>query len=781
MQLAYPPRPISRLLLSLCTAVVGSAALFGCGGSTSVSALTVSGVAATGAAMSGASISIQCVSGVLASGKTGSDGSYAVPVSGAFPCMVEASDATHKLHSVANGSGSTATANVTPLTEQMVASLSSDSVDTAAFFAAFGASKAASVAPDKLAAAQTLVLANLAANGVDTTALKDLIGDKLVAKTATQSGNAQDLVLDAVAAKPVNVRLIAINDFHGNFSPPSTSNGGSMVLPNGGAGQKVTVGGAAYLATLVKKLKTENPNSILVGAGDSISASPFESMITHDEATVDILNTIGLEVSSVGNHEFDRGSAELLRMQNGGCFPATGSQGVVGSDTCLVNGVYPGAKFKYLAANVNVTATGKTLLPATYIKRFGTVSVGFVGLTFQGTPTAVSAAGVAGLEFKEESAVINQYAAQLKANGVSAVVVLIHQGGQTTATTVNDKTCPGFSGDITTIVDKLSADVDVIVSGHTHQEYVCNYAAKTAKKNILLTSTGYYGGAVSAIDLVLQPSKGLVSASANTVPVIQADATINATLPAGFASVAKDATVDALVSKYKTLSGTLAAQGVGTITASLNRALMTVAGVTGRDETAEGAMGDVMSDSYLLGVPGGADIAFTNPGGVRADLAYTAPGNVTYAALNTVEPFGNTLSTLNLTGAQILRLLEQQWEAPNNTAKTNAATNSVGRLLQPSKGLTYSYDNAQPAGLAAGLGNRIVAGSLKLNGVAIDPTKSYKIVTNSFLAAGGDNFRVMATGSNITDSKMLDLDAFIAYFKANSPVSPPTARVTRLN
>jgi len=791
MNLQPPGRITQRFMLTLCTAAIGSVVMLGCGGNSSDSSLTVSGVAAAGMAMNGATISVMCVNGQPNTSKTATDGSYSIRTSGAFPCMLEASDTTHKLHSVANGSGNSATANITPLTEQMVATLSSDSADTAAFFANFGANKAAAVAPDKLAAAQVLVLANLAAIGVDTSALKDLIGDKLVAKTTTQGGNAVDAVLDAVAAKQVNVRLIAMNDFHGNFSPPSTSNGGTMVLPNGGAGQKVTVGGAAYLATLVKNLKAENANSVVVGAGDSISASPFESMITHDEATVDILNTIGLEVSSVGNHEFDRGSAELLRIQNGGCFPTANGQGVIGTDTCLVNGVYPGAKFKYLAANVNVTATGKTLLPATYIKRFGTVSVGFVGLTFQGTPTAVSAAGVAGLEFKEESAVINQYAAQLKANGVNAVVVLIHQGGQTTATTVNDKTCPGFSGDITTIVDKLSTDVDVIVSGHTHQEYVCNYAAKAAKKNILLTSTGYYGGAVSAIDLVLQPSKGLVSATANTVPVIQADATpqkqadgttaASLVLPTGFTGVAKDATVDALVTKYKTLSATMAGQGVGTITANLNRALMTVAGVTGRDETAEGAMGDVMADSYLVGVPGGADIAFTNPGGVRADLSFTAPGTVTYKMLNDVEPFGNTLSTLNLTGAQILRLLEQQWEAPNNSAKTNAATNSVGRLLQPSKGLTYSYDNSQPAGLAAGSGNRIVAGSLKLNGVAIDPAKSYKIATNSFLASGGDNFKVMATGTNITDTKMLDLDAFIAYFKANSPVSPPAARVTRLN
>jgi len=782
MQAIFSKRPTRGFVLSLGAATVASAILWGCGGSTSVTPLTVSGVAATGAAMSGATVSVQCVNGVLATGKTGTDGSFSVPVSGSFPCMLEVSDATHKLHSVANGSGLSATANVTPLTEQMVASLSSDSVDTAAFFATFGAGKASAVAPEKLADAQKLVLDDLKAKNVDTSALHDLISDKLVAKSGSQTGNALDAVLDAVAATPVNVRLIAMNDFHGNFAPPSTSNGGTMILPNGGSGLKVTVGGAAYLASVVKNLKGQNANSIVVGAGDSISASPFESMITHDEATVDILNTIGMEVSSVGNHEFDRGATELLRMQNGGCFPALGSQGVIGSDTCLVNGAYPGAKFKYLAANVNVTATGKTLLPATYIKRFGTVSVGFVGLTFQGTPTAVSASAVAGLEFKEESAVINQYAAQLKAQGVTAVVVLIHQGGQTTATTINDQTCPGFSGDITPIVDKLSADVDVIVSGHTHQEYVCSYAAKAAKKNILLTSTGYYGGAVSAIDLVLQPSKGLISATGNTVPVIQADAAANrtVTLPAGYTSVTKDTTVDALVTKYKNLSATLAAQGVGTITASINRA--TLPNSTTRDETAEGALGAVMADSYLNGVPGGADIAFVNPGSVRADLTFAAPGTVTYSMLNTVEPFGNTLTTLTLTGAQIQSLLEEQWNSANRSAKTNSATGGAGRLLAVSKGLTYTFDNSKIAGNFTTSGSPIVAGTLKLNGTPIEPAKSYKIVTNSFMVgANADNFTILSKGTNITDTKMLDLDAFIAYFKANSPVSPPAARITRLN
>ena len=775
MKLETSSRKAQGIIAAACAAAIVGIALTACGGNNDV--VSVSGVAATGAPMASANISVKCVNGNVASTTSDSVGNYSTVAGGILPCMIEADDGVRKLHSVASGSGKSATANVTPLTEQLLASLSQDTANTADFFSRFDGSQAPLVSKDKLDLAQAAVLSNLRAAGLDTSKVDDLISSRLVAQTGNQSGNDYDKLLDSVAATPVNVRLIAINDFHGNFAPPSSL---TMTLPNGGAGQKATVGGAAYMATLVKNLKAANPNNIMVGAGDSISASPFESAITHDEATVDILNNIGLEVTSVGNHEFDRGRDELLRIQNGGCYPKSGTEGVVGVDTCLVNGLYPGAKFKYLAANVNVTATGKTFLPATYVKRFGAVSVGFIGLTFQGTPTAVSLAGVAGLEFKEESAVINQYAAALKASGVTAVVVLIHQGGQTTATTVNDKTCPGFSGDITPIVDKLSNKVDVVVSGHTHQEYVCSYPAKAAGKNILLTSTGLYGGAVTSIDMVLQPNKGMLSAVGNTVPVIRADVAANATLPSGFTSVAKDADIDALVTKYKNLSNTLAASSVGAITSDIKRALTTGSTPT-RDETAEGALGAVMADSYLIGVPGGADIAFVNPGSVRADLIYTAPGTVTYSMLSTVEPFGNTLVTLNLTGAQIQSLLEQQWSAANRTAKTNPATGGAGRLLQVSKGLTYSFDNTKIAGNFAVDGSPIVAGTLKLNGVAIDPAKSYKIVTNSFLSLGGDNFGVMATGTNVTDSKMLDLDAFIAYFKANSPVSPPAARITRLN
>jgi len=337
-------------------------------------------------------------------------------------------------------------------------------------------------------------------------------------------------------------------------------------------------------------------------------------------------------------------------------------------------------------------------------------------------------------------------------------------------------------------MDKLSSNVDVVVSGHTHQEYVCNYKSASAGKSILLTSTGFYGSAVSEIDLTLQPNTGVTASVANTVPVVRAPGTYtvsssdNKSIPAGFSAVARDATVDALVSKYVGISKIAGSQVVGSITASITRALLPNS--TTRDETTEGALGDLMADTYLEGVPGGADFALVNPGSVRADLTFAGTGAVTYSDLATIEPFGNTLVTLNLTGAQIVRLLEQQWEAPNNTAKVNTVTGAVGRLLLPSKGLTYTYDNNQPAGATSGQGNRIVAGTLKLNGVAIDPGKTYKIATNSFLGTGtgGDNFTVMAKlGTNSLDTKVLDLDAFTAYFATHSPVSPPTARITRLN
>lgn len=573
---------------------------------------------------------------------------------------------------------------------------------------------------------------------------------------------------------PVSVKIIALNDFHGNLEIPAANNGGSVTLANPAnpAGTTVRTGGAAFLATMIAQLKAANPNNVVVAAGDMVGAAPVTSTLTHDEAAVDVLNQLGLEVSSVGNHEFDHGKTELLRLQNGGCYPG----GTVGVDTCLVNGSFPGAKYKYLAANVVDTASGNTLFPATWTKSFGSgfsaVTVGFIGLTLKGTPSVVTSTGVAGLQFTDEVTTINQAARQLRTQGASAVVVLIHQGGQTTASTLNDASCPNLSGDIIPIVDGLSSDVDVVVSGHTHQEYVCNRNGK------LLTQTGFYGSAVTEIDLTLQAGAGVTRKVANNRPVIN-DQNVAGSLPAGYTALTKNATVDAMVQKYVNLSATLKNQVVGSISGDIKRALLPNASVATRDETAEGPMGDVMADVYLAGGPA-ADFAVINPGGVRADLIYQNGGKVTYGDLLTVAPFGNTLATVDMTGAQILRMLEQQWEAPNCTAKQGA--NGCGRMLQPSAGLRYTWDASKPAGAAVGSGNRVVSGSVTINGKAMDPAATYRVTFNSFMAPGpGDNFTAVTLGKNVTNSGVIDIDAFVGYMKTHPNLAPPTARITRLN
>lgn len=578
---------------------------------------------------------------------------------------------------------------------------------------------------------------------------------------------------------PVQVKLIALNDFHGNFEIPAENNGGAVTLldPANPAGTKVRTGGAAYLSSLVQQLKSQNPNTVVVGAGDIISASPFSSAATHDEATIDIMNQIGLEVTSVGNHEFDHGKAELLRQQNGGCFPG----GVIGKDTCINGNKFDGAKFKWLAANVVDTASGQSLLPATYVKTFGNVKVGFIGLTLKGTPGVVTSTGVEGLTFLDEASTINKYASQLREQGANAVVVLIHQGGQTTASTLNDHTCPGLTGDIVPIVDALSNDVDVVVSGHTHQEYVCQRHGK------LLTSTGFYGSAVTDINLTIQPGGGVIKEEANTVPVINgqllaSDVTAKKTspyIPAGFAILQPDAAIAQKVQFYVDLTSGLKNNVVGSITTDIKRALLPNSSVVSRDETAEGALGDVMADVYLAGGPK-ADFAFINPGGIRADLIYHDGGNVTYGDLLTVAPFANTLVTSDLTGTQVVRLLEQQWEQTNCSAKKGI--NGCGRLLQPSANFSYTWDAAQPSGAPDGMGHRVIVDSIKINGQPIDLNKTYRVTFNSFMAPGpGDNFSVVTQGKNITNSGVIDIDAFVAYMKAHPKLSPPAPRITRLN
>ncbi|MBV8924383.1 MAG: bifunctional metallophosphatase/5'-nucleotidase [Bradyrhizobium sp.] len=530
----------------------------------------------------------------------------------------------------------------------------------------------------------------------------------------------------AQSPAPVDLRILAINDFHGYLRP---SPGIRISDPND-KDKKILVpaGGSEHMATLLKQLREGHKNNIFVAAGDLIGASPFLSAMFHDEPTIEALSTMGLEISAVGNHEFDEGKDELLRMQNGGCHPLDGCQGPH---------PFAGAKFHYLGASTVLKDTGKTLFPPYEIKTFDGIPVAFIGLTLKGTSTIVSPAGVAGLEFRDEAETVNALVPELKAKGVEAIVVLIHEGGLPTG---DYNECPDIAGPIVEIVRKLDKAVDIVISGHTHHAYVCNIDGR------VVTSGDKYGTLVTAIDVKLDPStRDVVGAHADNVIVRT--------------TIAADPEQNALLSSYDKLAAPLADRPAGSVTATLSH----VPNLTG-----ESVLGDVIADAQLAATQsekdGGAVIAMTNPGGIRTDITKKADGAVSYADVFASQPFRNQLVTLNLTGAQLKAALEQQWRDPNIT-----------RILQVSRGLSYAWDASRP------FGGHIDATSLKLNGVAIDPEKTYRITINNYLSAGGDGFTAFKNGSN-AQFGIYDVDALFAYFQAHSPVevAPPT-RITRTN
>src|SRR5450631_3706590 len=396
-------------------------------------------------------------------------------------------------------------------------------------------------------------------------------------------------------AAPVDLRILAINDFHGNLRPPA---GGIRIADPADNSKKIAVpaGGAEHMATLVRQLRAGVKNSIFVAAGDLIGASPFLSAMFHDEPTIEALSMMGLEVAAVGNHEFDEGKDELLRMQNGGCHPI---------DKCLGPHPFPGARFHYLAASTFEKATGKTIFPAYEIRQFDGIPVAFIGLTLKGTPTIVSPDGVAGLEFRDEADTVNALVPELKARGVEAIVVLIHEGGFPTG---DYNECPGISGPIVDIVKKFDRAVDVVVSGHTHRAYVCDIDGR------LVTSGDKFATLVTAIDLKLDRiTHEVISAKAD-----------NAIVRTG--AYAKDPLQTALIDYYEKLAEPIAGRRAGSIAEALSRV---------PNETGESPLGDIIADAHLEATRteanGGAVIAFTNPGGIRTDIAKNADGAVSYA------------------------------------------------------------------------------------------------------------------------------------------------------
>ena len=526
----------------------------------------------------------------------------------------------------------------------------------------------------------------------------------------------------------VDITILAINDFHGNLRPPA---GGITIVDPADKTKKINVpaGGAEHMATLVKQLRASKPNPVFVAAGDLIGASPFLSAMFHDEPTIESLSMMGLEIASVGNHEFDEGRTELLRMQNGGCHPI---------DKCQGPHPFAGATFQYLAASTFDRASGKTLLPPYEIKTFDGIPVAFIGLTLKGTPNIVSPNGVAGLEFRDEAATVNALVPELKAGGVEAIVVLIHEGGFPSG---DYNECPGISEPIVDIVKAFDKAVDVVISGHTHRAYNCRIDGR------LVTSGDKFGTLVTTIDLKLdRTTRDVVSAKADNVIVRTA-------------SYAADPAQTTLLAAYDKVAGPIAARVSGITTDALTRV---------PNAAGESPLGDIIADAQLAATRaetnGGAVLAMTNPGGIRTDIEKKPDGTVSYGDVFASQPFRNQLVTLTLTGAQIRNTLEQQWLDPKRP-----------RILQVSKNFSYTWEDGKP------FFSHVVVDSMMLNGERIEPAKTYRVTVNAFLAAGGDGFTALREG-NAPQVGVYDSDALDAYFKANSPVSPGAMdRITRVN
>lgn len=589
------------------------------------------------------------------------------------------------------------------------------------------------------------------------------------------------LASTVACAADVTVRVIAFNDFHGNLQSPGNFGG----RPSGGAD---------YLAGYVNNLKAGFPNNVVVAAGDLTGASPLLSGAFHDEGTIEVLNRAGLEFNAVGNHEFDNGRDEILRKQNGGCFPG----GVIGQDTCLgaspLNPVpvpvpFEGAKFKYLSANVVDDSTGKTLFPAFAVKNFrtpqGIIRMAFIGMTLKETPTIVTPAGVAGLSFNDEVQTVNALIPKLRARGIETIVVMVHQGGfqgSTGPNNIND--CSLVSGGnpdpnalqpLRNIISGLDNAVDLVVSGHTHTGYTCELP-NSAGRLIPVTQASSNGRLLTTIDLTIDSATGDVKNS------IMNNGIVDRTNPV----ITANTEIESIVAAYNQNISPVANQVVATITAPvLNAELPAQSPATGT--TGEKPAGDLIADASLASTSpsgfGGAQIAFTNSGGVRAD--YVSPTNLypydlTFGNAFTVQPFGNSLVTMTLTAQQLKDALEMQFIG-NGCSTPSGVNNQVqNRVLQPSNGFSFSWSASaaacqkiQDVTLTTydSFGQILNVEQIVSAGIVLDVNKTYRVTVNSFLSTGGDSFTVFNLGTDRLGGAQ-DIDATVAYlaqFKTPNP------------
>ncbi|MFD0270145.1 bifunctional metallophosphatase/5'-nucleotidase [Streptomyces sp. NPDC127106] len=556
-------------------------------------------------------------------------------------------------------------------------------------------------------------------------------------------------------SRTVDVQLLSFNDFHGTLEPPQGSSGTVTERQADGTTKAIPAGGVEYLATSLREARKGHEYSITAAAGDMIGGSPMLSGLFHDEPTVEALNKLKLDVSSVGNHEFDEGKQELRRMAYGGCHPVEG---------CFEMGKeFTGSEFPYLAANVVDEKTKRPMMSPTWIWKKGDVKIGFIGVTLEGTPDVVTAEGVKGLKFGDEVETINKYAAELNKQGVKSIVALIHEGGLPASGAYNyDCNVPGagagISGAIVDIAKNVDAKVDALVTGHTHQAYACNIPDPAGNPRAV-TSAASLGRLFTETTLTYdRQTKDIVRTPVSAPKPVNKVVTRD---------VPKAPDMTELIDRWKALAAPVANRPMGYISAD----------IPGRGlDAPEKPLGDLIADAQLEATApadkGGAQLALMNPGGIRSDLAYKASGGegdgvVTYGESYTVQPFNNLMNIVDLTGAQLITALQQQVSGPVNGVNP--------KILQVSKGFTYTLDMTKSGA------DRIVVDSVKLNGAAIDPAKTYRVAMNEFLAGGGDGFTVLKEHKNKLVG-VADLDAFnalLAKSSAASPIAPPAAdRIT---
>jgi 5'-nucleotidase len=576
-----------------------------------------------------------------------------------------------------------------------------------------------------------------------------------------------DRIVVKFAATPpertTDVHLLAFNDLHGTLEPGTNNLYGHFA------------GGAAFLAKVVKAKQAQyGARQATIFGGDNIGAAPLQNGLFHEEPIVIASNLMHVDYASVGNHEFDKGAAELLRIQNGGCHP----DGCTGAPYALPAGgstnVYPGADFQYLSANVIRNSTGQPLFPAYAIKEFTSDSdvhkrfkVGFIGEVLQSTPTIVTPTGVAGLTFQDEADAANRAVAEMALKGVKVPVLVVHQGGFQSGFPAGPNGCAGnlAGSDIAAIADRLDPAIKVIVSAHTHAEYRCTFTSNGVTR--LITSASSFGRVLSDITLTIDDRNDkLISATADNIVIDNAknlrasSATVRDPDPAK-----ADPQVQAVVDQYTAAAAPLANRIIGHIQGDLTRTA---------SPYGESALGDVIADGQLVATQpaglGGAAIAFMNPGGIRQDLfVATNPGGaVTYGDAFTVQPFGNSLVTKTMTGDMIRRLLQQQFAGCGGTAPAG------GRFLQISS--TFKYEEV-PVGTAAACADRI--GRMWVSGAEVTPTSSYRVTMNNFLATGGDGFTVFLEGTEALGGAQ-DIDAWVAYFQSKEPAGIAVPALDRI-